>query len=98
MSYTSLRDNRKNTLVPRTAFEVDIGTLNVPLHTVYSSNVEAQGLVRCQVLEINGYIFNTDHLFIPDVTADVRSFKDVEASNLRVLDEIEEGKSRLMYD
>lgn len=91
MSYTSLRDNRKNTLVPRTAFEVDIGTLNVPLHTVYSSNVEAQGLVRCQVLEINGYIFNTDHLFIPDVTADVRSFKDVEASNLRVLDEIEAG-------
>lgn len=89
MSYTSLRDNRKNTLVPRGAYEVNIGTLSVPLRTLYSSNVEAQGLLRCQVLEINGYIFNKDHLFIPDVTADFRYFKDVKASNLEVSNTIQ---------
>jgi len=82
MAYLSLRDNRKNALVPKSPYEVSIGTHNIPLSKVHSCNVEADGLVRCRVLDINGYIFNKEHLFIPDVTSMLRSFHNIEASNI----------------
>lgn len=85
---TLLFNNRQGGLVPNRAFEIDLGSEDKPLKTVYTSNLRAFGEVKTNILEINGYVFNTDHLLIPELGKAYRfdniSSQSISTCNLNV--------------
>lgn len=84
MAITSLRDNRKNEILPKNPYEVNLGSIVKPLNTINASNIYLTGKMDTRELIINGYIFNKDHLLIPENEQKTRYFGNVNACNLDV--------------
>ena len=85
-----LYNNRQYGLVPEKPFEIEIGSYDKPLKSINTSNLTAIGEVKTNRLEINGYVFNIDHLLIPKLGKinyiDQLVSQSISTCNLEVVD------------